>query len=194
MVSLPNRSVIGCGLLLATILPVSAQELTLHPDPGQCKAMFTLSATAHTVHGSFNLKRGEIRFDPATGKASGEIAFDATSGQTGNQTRDSKMHAEVLQSQQYREITFRPDLADGTLGPQGESTLQVHGLFGIHGSEHELTVPIRITRTGENWMATASFSIPYVAWGMKNPSNFFLRVGDTVNVELSCTGVVTHAP
>ncbi len=183
---------IATALLLAGT-SAFAQELTLHLDPGQSTAAFTLTATAHTVHGTFNLKSGEIHFDPASGKASGEIVFDATSGQTGNQSRDHKMHKDVLQSQQYPEVTFRPDRTEGTFAAQGESTLQVHGLFGIHGSEHELTVPVQVNLTAGKWNTTARFVVPYVTWGLKNPSSFFLRVGDAVDIELRCAGTMSEA-
>lgn len=179
--------------LAGAISSVAAQEFTLHLDPAQSSAAFTLTATAHTVHGTFNLKSGEVHFDPASGKASGEIVFDAASGQTGNQSRDHKMHKDVLQSAQYPEVTFRPDRAEGALAPQGESTLQVHGLFGVHGSEHELTVPVQVSLSADTWNATAHFVVPYVTWGMKNPSNFFLKVGDTVEIEFRCSGTTARA-
>jgi len=184
-------SIAAALFVVGTMPRASAQEFTLHLDPAQSRAAFTLSATAHTVHGTFNLKRGEIHFDPASGKASGEIVFDATSGQTGNSSRDHKMHKDVLQSAQYPEVTFRPDRAEGKLAPQGQSNLQVHGLFAIHGTDHEMTVPAQISLTADKWTATAQFQLPYVAWGMKNPSNFFLKVGDTVNIELQCAGAIS---
>jgi polyisoprenoid-binding protein YceI len=188
-----TRGIATALLLLGTIPGAAAQELTLHLDPGQSNAAFTLGGTGHTVHGTFNLKSGEIHFDPATGKASGEIVFDATTGQTGNQSRDHKMHKDVLQSLQYPTVTFRPDHAEGTLVRQGDSTLQVHGLFGIHGSEHELTVPMQLNLTADKWNATGRFSVPYVTWGMKNPSVFFLKVGDTVDLELRFAGTTAGA-
>jgi len=190
----PTWAILWAGFLLLTaVSAAAAEELTLHLDPSQSGAAFTLPGTGHTVHGTFNLKSGEISFDPASGKAGGEIIFDAASGQTGNQSRDRKMHKDVLQSQQYPEITFRPGRAEGSLGRQGESTLQVHGLFGIHGSEHELTVPVQVTLSTDKWNATARFAIPYVAWGMKNPSVLFLKVGDSVDIELRCAGSMTGA-
>jgi len=190
----PTWAILWAGfLLVAGVSAAAAQELTLRVDPSQTSAAFTLAGTGHTVHGTFNLKSGEIRFDPASGKASGEIVFDASSGETGNQSRDRKMHKDVLQSQRYPEITFRPDRAEGSLARQGESTLQVHGLFGIHGSDHELTVPAQVTLSADKWNATARFVIPYVAWGMRNPSVLFLKVGDTVDIELRCAGGIAGA-
>jgi polyisoprenoid-binding protein YceI len=172
--------------------PAPAQELALQLDPAKSGADITLSASLHTVHGSFLLKRGTVRFHPTTGKASGEIVFDAASGQTGNNSRDHKMHQDVIQSQRYAEIVFHPDRADGLLSISGESTLQVHGMFDIHGSEHEVTFPVQLHLSANAWTADASFQVPYVKWGMKNPSVFLLRVADTVQVRFHAAG--TTAP
>ena len=174
--------------LLAADTASPAQELLLQLDPAKSSADIILAASLHTVHGSFALKRGTVRFNPATGQASGEIVFDATSGKTGNSSRDSKMHKDVIQSQRYPEIVFHPDRADGTLSTSGDSTLQVHGMFAIHGAEHEVAIPVEVDLAGTAWTAHGSFQVPYVKWGMKNPSVLFLRVGDTVQVQFHAAG------
>jgi polyisoprenoid-binding protein YceI len=174
--------------LLAAEATSPAQELLLQLDPAKSGADIILAGNLHTVDGSFSLKRGAIRFNPATGKASGEVVFDATSGKTGNSSRDHKMHKDVIQSLRYPEIVFHPDRADGALSTFGDSTLQVHGMFAIHGAEHEVTFPVEVNLAGTAWSAKASFQVPYVKWGMKNPSVLFLRVGDTVQVQFHAAG------
>ena len=175
---------------LAAAPPVS-HELLLQLDPARTGADITLAGNLHTVKGTFLLKRGAIHFDPATGKASGEIVFDATSGKTGNSARDSKMHKDVIESGRYPEIVFRPDRADGELAASGASTLQVHGMFTLHGAEHEVTFPTEVTLAGSVWTAQASFQVPYARWGMKNPSKLFLRVDDVVQVQFHASGSTT---
>jgi polyisoprenoid-binding protein YceI len=170
---------------------VSAQELVLHCDPTQTGADFTLGDVLHAVKGSFALKQGEIRFDPPSGKISGEIVFDATSGHSGNQTRDRKMHKDVLESGRFSEIGFRPDRVDGAVVSSGSSNVQVHGMFSIHGAEHEITVPAEVVFSADHWTVTTHFSVPYAKWGMKNPSLLFLRVGDSVDVAFHAAGGVT---
>ena len=169
---------------LALLSPLAAQDLSLEMDPAQSKVEFTLGDVLHTVRGTFQLKRGAIRFDPASGKAYGELLVDARSGASGNDTRDRKMHKEILESQRYPDIVFRSDRVDGKLAPQGISQMQVHGAFGIHGAEHELTAPVEVRVAGGQYAITARFSVPYQKWGMKNPSTLFLRVEDHVDITL----------
>lgn len=160
----------------------NAQEVALHCDPVQGSANFTLGDVTHTVKGTFRMKSGELHFDPSSQKVSGEIVFDATSGQSGNASRDRKMHKDVLESARYPEIEFRPDHVEGTVAASGTSTVQVHGMFRIHGAEHEMTAPAEVTPAGDHWTVTSHFSVPYQKWGMKNPSVLFLRVGNSVDL------------
>jgi polyisoprenoid-binding protein YceI len=159
-------------------------------DPAQSKIHWTLDSTLHTVHGTFSFKRGAVRFDPLTGKASGEIVADAMSGASGNASRDKKMHREVLESARYSEVIFRPNRIEGKVLPQGTSTVQVHGTFVLHGSQHELDVPVQAELAGDRWKGLAKFSVPFVDWGLRNPSSFFLRVNHNVNIELEMSGTL----
>jgi len=178
-------------LLLSPFL--RAQEMVVTLDPAQTQIEYTLGATLHTVHGTFKLKSGIVHFDPATGKASGTIMADATSGNSGNDGRDSKMHREILESQKYPEIIFTPAQVKGTLSAQGTSQLEVSGTFRLHGQDHNLTLPLSVQVTGSQATATTHFAIPYQKWGLKNPSTFILRVKDTVELDIRATGHLAPA-
>lgn len=185
------KNIVGALLIACAVAgAVSAQELVLQCDPAQTRADFTLGDALHTVKGSFALKQGGIRFDPSSGKIGGEIVFDATSGHSGNQGRDRKMHKDVLESARFPEIGFRPDRVDGAVVANGTSSVQVHGMFRIHGVEHEITVPAEVILSADHWMVTTHFAVPYAKWGMKNPSVLFLRVGDSVDVAFHAAGGV----
>jgi polyisoprenoid-binding protein YceI len=161
--------------------------LSLDLDPAKTTIQFTLHDVLHTVHGTFKLKRGSIHFDPDSGKASGEIIVDVTSGASGSEARDHRMHKEILESQRFPEATFTPDRVDGKLNTQEPSQIDVHGVFKIHGASHELTLHFQLERTGNQVVASAHFAIPYVEWGMKNPSNFVLKVDKTVDLDIQTT-------
>jgi polyisoprenoid-binding protein YceI len=182
------------ALLVLSALPQHAAprppagEIVLGLDPDQSKVHWTLGTTLHTVHGTFAFKNGSLRLDPESGKASGEIAVHATSGDSCNDSRDKKMHKEVLESAQYAEIVFRPDRVEGKVSRQGNFTVQVHGLFGLHGKEHELIVPVQAELAGDHWTGSARFSVPFIDWGLKNPSTFLLKVNHAVDIELEMKG------
>jgi polyisoprenoid-binding protein YceI len=182
---------LSCAAFIVLNAIAAGQELQFKVDPLRTTIKFTLGDVLHTVHGSFQPTKGELRFDPATNKLSGEIVVDAKSGETGNGMRDRKMHKEVLESERYPEIAFRPDRVEGTVALQGNSSVRVHGIFSIHGAEHEMTVPAEIGKSPDRWSATLHFSVPYVTWGMKNPSTLFLRVSGSVEVEVETSGAVT---
>ncbi len=175
-------------IALAAHMPLGAAESVFTLDPARTQISFTLSSVLHTVHGSFQLKQGTVRFDPANGQASGEVVVDARSGETGNSGRDSKMHKTVLESAKYPQIVFRPDRIEGAFPAEGSAMLQVHGTFSIHGADHEMTIPIEVQRETDQISATMRFRVPYIQWGMKNPSTLFLRVSDTVDMEVHAIG------
>jgi polyisoprenoid-binding protein YceI len=183
----------GGRAIPATRAQSPAGDLVFELNPADTKVNFTLGATMHTVHGTFQTLRGRIEYAAATGALRGEIVVDAPSGASGDASRDRKMHAEVLESEKYPAITFRPDREAGKVAAAGESTVQVHGAFAIHGAEHELSVPATVKMEGGRWTAAVKFSVPYVQWGMKNPSVFLLRVSKSVDVEIDAAGTVVPA-
>ncbi len=182
---------------LATILTyvlgvaalASAQSTVFELDAPASAVKFTLGDIFHTVHGTFTIKHGEIRFDPSTGAAGGEIIVDATSGDSGSNARDSRMKKNILEVAKYPEIGFSPDHVIGAVAPHGTSHVQVHGLFHIHGAAHEITLPADVDWSAGQMTANMHFLVPYVAWGMKNPSTLFLRVDDKVAIDIKA---VTH--
>ena len=183
-------------LVIATLALASAtaaaQTLLFQLDPQHTTVNITLGDVLHTVRGTFRLKRGSLHFDPATTKLTGEIVVDAKSGDSGSGMRDRKMHREVLESERYPEIAFRPDRVDGAVAKQGKSSVHVHGVFSIHGADHELTVPAEVEMSVDRWNATLHFAVPYASWGMKNPSTLFLKVSESVDIDLTAAGTVTR--
>jgi polyisoprenoid-binding protein YceI len=169
------------------------QEAVLEFNPTDVQIHFTLGDVIHTVHGTFRLKSGTIKFNSETGLASGLVVVDATSGETGSTGRDKKMHKDVLESSKYPEITFTPvHLLQGHLSPQEDSEVELQGIFGLHGGNHEITLSAHIHMTGERLTIDSHFSVPYVQWGLQNPSNFILRVNDSLNVDLHAVGRISN--
>lgn len=151
-------------------------------EPAHTEVEYTVESTLHTVHGAFALKRGTLSFGPAAGEAAGELVVDANSGASGSNARDHRMTREILETAKYPDIVFQPDHVEGALAAEGESHVKLHGLMTIHGAKHELTADVDVHAVSGGYDAVAHFDVPYVDWGMKNPSNFLLKVNKVVQV------------
>ena len=175
---------VACGLLLAATGSPQQGDRELQIDPAATQVEFTLGDVLHTVHGKFLLRRGTMRFDPDTGKAGGELVVDAASGDSGSSARDSRMKNNILEVGKFPDIVFRPDQVIGKVLEEGTSKVQVHGTFSIHGAAHELVLPMDVRAGNAQYTVDTQFEVPYVKWGMKNPSTFFLRVSDRVQISI----------
>ena len=180
----------------ATALPcpqatqTAASEIVLTLDPARSTVHWNVDSSLHMVHGTFAVKNGTVHFDPQTGKAGGEIVVLATSGDSGNGSRDARMHKEILETSKYPEAIFRPTQVEGGIAPAGTSDVKLHGVFTLHGSDHELTAIVHAELASQHWTGTSRFDVPYVQWGIKDPSNFILKVKPVVNVEFEMSGDV----
>ena len=172
-----------------TISP-SAQEVIIDLDPSKSTVQFALSAVLHTVHGTFKVKGGTVRWDIVTGKTSGQIVVDVKSGYTGVGARDRQMHEAVLESDRFPEAVFSPDRVTGQVSMEGESQVDVHGILRIHGHDHEVTFHGKVNVQDGRVTGSTKFVMPYVNWGMKDPSTFVLRVNDKVDLEMSLAGTI----
>lgn len=180
--------------VLPVILTASAyaQHEVLKLNPEASSVSFTLAGSAHSTEGTFHVQSGTIDFDRGNPKMSGSIVVSAGSGKTGNDSRDKKMWEQVLDSPHFADITFAPKSYQGTVAATGDSTVQVTGTFTLHGDPHELTVPMQLHIDGDTCTAKTHFVVPYVKWGLKDPSIFILKVAKEVDVDLSLTGRLTH--
>jgi polyisoprenoid-binding protein YceI len=66
----------------------------------------------------------------------------------------------------------------------------VEGALTIHGADHPLKLEIKVQVDGHHAVATTQFSVPDVAWGMKDPSSTLLGVGKEVAVDVVAKGQV----
>jgi polyisoprenoid-binding protein YceI len=179
-------------LLLASSALAAENTLTILPD--HAKVTFLLGATGHDVNGSFPLTKCDVHFDPETGAASGEIAIDAADAQTGNPKRDKAMHEKVLLTSASPSIVFHPAHFAGKLPDSGGGEVRLEGSVDIAGAQHPLTMVAHVDRTGDAMHVLCTCAIPYVEWGMKDPSVAFLKVDKVVQLTVEGDGALVTAP
>jgi polyisoprenoid-binding protein YceI len=165
-----------------------AQHRIFTVDTEASSVAFSLGDVLHSVHGTFHVKSGTIDFDAGATHIWGAVAVAAGSGKSGNDTRDRKMSTDILDAAHFADVSFTPASYQGTIAATGDSTIQVTGTFTLHGIPHELTVPMQVHIEGTSCTAKTRFPVPYVKWGLKDPSTFVLRVGKEVEIELTLIG------
>ena len=180
------------ALALATVAaPAAAEPVTVTLDPGRTTIRWVLRGFPDTVHGSFQLAGGALSFDTGSGAADGCLRVEARSGDSGNASRDHTMHERILETARFPVVVLRPLRVEGALPAAGEGALRLQARLALHGAWHAVTLPVRVTRTGEHLVADTALTIPYVAWGLTDPSVFIFRAGKSVDLDLHAVGVLT---
>ena len=185
------RKIFTTALLgaVVAVLPAAAGEIRVHLPPESTTIGFTLKATMHTVHGTASLDHADFTIDTVSGAASGEAVVVSGSADTDSEKRDKKMHSKVLLSSEHQRIAIRAESIDGTLELEGTSEVVLVGTMELIGVEHPIRVPMTITIDGGSASVDATFTVPYVEWGLKDPSTFVLRVGKEVPVTIKAENV-----
>jgi hypothetical protein len=182
-------AVLALAVILAPAALAQHQTFAVNPDASEVK--MTLNTTHEVVNGIFHIQSGAIEFDHSALKMSGSVAVLAGSGKTGNDSRDKKMNKDILKVDQYTTVSFAPKTYTGTIAPSGDSTIQVSGVFTLLGNPHDLTIPMQIHMDGSKATARAQFVVPYVQWGLKNPSFLFWKAENDVAIDLNLVGQVS---
>jgi len=178
------------ALIFAPLLSAQHQTFAVSPDASEVK--ITLNTTHEVVNGTFHVQSGSIDFDRTASQISGMVVVAAGSGKTGNDSRDKKMNKGLLKAEQFATVSFAPKAYTGAIAATGDSTIQVTGIFTLLGSPHDLTVPMQIHLDGPNVTAKGHFVVPYVQWGLKNPSFLIWKAKNDVAVELNLVGTVRN--
>ena len=188
--SLRKFASLACAVVLCAPL-LRAESKTFVVAPDQSTVAFTLGGMVHSVHGTFSVKSGKIVFDSDNSEISGSIVVAAGSGKSGDTKRDRRMTKDVLEAGKFTGVSFAPQSLNGEIASSGKSTVQITGVFTVHGSPHELTVPVKIDIEGNKCRAETSFLVPYVRWGMKDASTLMIKVGKEVEVNLILVGQIS---
>jgi hypothetical protein len=176
-------------VLVGLLAPVaSAQHQTFVVNADASEVRMTLKTTHELVNGTFHVQSGAIEFDRSTQKMAGSVVVLAGSGKTGNGSRDKKMNNDILHVDQHGQVSFEPKSYAGNLAAAGDSMIQVSGIFTLLGTPHEITIPMLVHLEGGTAAAKAHFVVPYVQWGLKNPSFLIWKADNDVAIDLSLTG------
>ena len=183
-------AVLALAVMLAPAALAQHQAFAVNPEASEVK--MKLNTTHEVVNGTFHIQSGSINFDRTASLISGMVIVAAGSGKTGNDSRDKKMNQDILKVDQFATVSFAPKAYSGTIAASGDSTIQVSGVFTLLGTPHDLTIPMLIYMDGMKAMAKAQFVVPYVQWGLKNPSFLIWKAENDVTIDLNLVGQISN--
>ena len=187
--------IIFCGLAQAEPpapeTPPAGKWAQLVFEPASTTISYRLVGWPHITDGTFQLKSGKIRLDPASARMDGEIVIDAASGTSGHNLRDARMRDDILEAAKFPTITFAPQQVVSHGEAQGDFPVAVRGVMTLHGAPHPITIDGDVRRDGDTVVIHCAFAVPFVAWGLEDPSVLFFTVQKKVEVTVSATARLT---
>lgn len=179
--------------VIAASLATSVQAETYGFDPGEKRdtVRFRSTAKLEFLEGSTTDLRGGFIFHPEQPglPVSGVLRVDLRTLKTGIETRDGHMRDRHLHTDKYPYAFFEltgidnqpPSYAIGTT-----YNVDVKGNFYIHGVKGPLTAKAEVVRTGKGdvFDARILFSIKLEDYTIPRPKALFLKLAETIEVEL----------
>jgi polyisoprenoid-binding protein YceI len=138
--------------------------------------------------GTFQIITGEIDGDPNNLAATGHVSLviDATTYNTGNDTRDRHVIHSALQTFNYSAISFESTRIEDVKveAPGALGTATVVGKLTLHGVTREMNVPVNLSMSPDGiFDATGEITFDYTDFGISPPSLLFIPAGKEVTVE-----------
>lgn len=174
----------------------SASAETLHMEPDYQKTTITATVAEPfgvlrdhpTATGAFQLIKGEIDGDPDNPGATGHVklVINATTYDSGSNTRDRAVISSALETAKYQVIVFEStkleDVEIEVPGVSGSAT--VVGNLTMHGMTRLMKIPVRVSMsTDGEFSAGGEITFKYTDFGMSRPRMLFVfPAGDEVTV------------
>ncbi|MDX6305229.1 MAG: hypothetical protein QOI77_2198 [Blastocatellia bacterium] len=142
---------------------------------------------------------GEARLDPdaiassslqITAKAESMVETSSVFTDPQKQIINKELREIVLEPDKYPEIVFKSTNVAGKSAGTNQYDLKVEGNLTLHGVTRPITIPVKVTVTGDELRAQGEFSIDRGDYKVKATSAFhgLVRVRDKVKFEFDIVG------
>lgn len=168
-----------------------SDTVSVQVDPARSIINFKVRSVLHTVHGRFQLTPSVIDIDNSHGSATGTIDVNAASSNTGNATINRRI-TKLLSAGRYPTVSFTPTHFRGSIGSAAPSQVEVTGVMRLDGNDHLIRLAMAVQMNRGAFSASGWLIVPYVAWGLPNPSTFIFRMSKEVEIDFYLVGQV-HA-
>lgn len=188
--SMPRSTLwaVAAAAIVSLALPAAAEPVRVEDGTLTYRIQHRLKTFDAVIPAS----AATLELDWGDGSLEG-LRFDATipleAFDSGNRLRDEHA-AEALELFLYPEASWSVEQIDVVRRePQGpswsEATLTASGPLTLHGVTEELSVEVRVKRSGDTVTFEAGFPLSLEAFGIERPGLLGVRIQDTVTVQIS---------
>ena len=178
------------GLVIATVFVSLSAQAEQKLVPSQSEIAFVSKQMGVSVEGHFKKFDAQIAFDPSKPELS-KIAFsiDVASATLGAPESDAELPKAIwFNAAKFPPASFQSTSVKGLSG----GLFEIAGKLNIKGNVREILIPVRLTQSGSNTIATGAFSIKRLAFkiGESEWADTSMVADDVqVKFKLALTGV-----
>ncbi len=184
------KTLIALSLALDLIASAAHAQPAATLMPAQSEIVFTSTQMGVPVEGRFKKFDAKIALDPKQ-PATGSVSFtiDAASATLGIAETDAELvKPNWFDTAKFAQASFKSSAVKGL----GAGKFEVAGTLSIKGSAQPVVVPVTVTQSGANSVATGSFTIKRLVYkiGEAEWADTSLVANDvTVRFKLTLTGL-----
>jgi len=183
--------------LFACLAAAASAETYVVSGPVDDSVKFQSEAKLEFIQGTTNDISGSMSFNPAhpADSVSGRLQVDLRTLKTGIEMRDEHMRTRHLQTEQYPYAYFELTSVTG-LPDRFEAgavcSCSAEGYFYIHGVKRKIIPTIEIVDNSAGEIKSigihARFSMKLDDWNIPRPKALFLKLAETIDVDVRFTG------
>lgn len=155
--------------------------------PAESEVVYAMHHPMHDWTGVSHRAKGTVQFDAAGQPEAVDVRIPVLSFDSGNENRDSHM-AETVESYIFRDVRFHG--TDVTVDPDSIGRWLVSGQLDFHGVQHDLQVPVAVTRSDDDLEAVGTFELALTDYDIELPSLLMVKVKDWLKVDFD---LMAHA-
>jgi polyisoprenoid-binding protein YceI len=181
-----------------------ADSFVLDPTSQHDSVSFASEATLELVEGQSTHIIGYFDIDPSdpNNSASGRLKSDLREIQTGIALRDRHLRERHLETDDYPFAYFELTSAKGFGGGLPTDSVvsgTVSGYLYLHGVKRRIDAPVKVRRyvaSSGSWAVRVDveFTIPLEDYDIKRPRALFLKLAETITINVSFTGLGSLTP
>ncbi|MGZ3722081.1 MAG: YceI family protein [Bdellovibrionales bacterium] len=188
--SLITALIFNAGLAAAkTISDVAIKGETVEFSAKSNLSAIEINGSSKDSTGTVKLSEGSNGMTLETLK----IVIPVNSLSTGIAIRDHHMKEKIFKSDDGRfpDVTFESSKSACEKSAEG-FTCQAKGLVSMHGKSHSATIPVALSKKGDEFLAKANFDLALTDFGIEPPTHFGVAIENAVGIKTVYRGKITQ--